>query len=389
MRHMVHSRSLLAPLGMLLLAACTRPQTVAERFAAMPPVDDVVASTAWYRPTVVVQGAKAGSRPAADPPQALPNAPKWAAAIEGAVRYESLSVVVRQHGRLVAEWHDAAGGPLRRYDSQSMHRGLLALVVGAALADGTLASVSTPIETYLPEWRGAPRGRMTIEDLLYGRSGLVDPTFELKVDNAGLGLFIGTDLQSQLLAAEPRTDARPGRGGALESQLLGLILERASGKSYAEFLSRHIWAPIGAGTALARLDRPGGHTRTLCCLQATARDWSRVGQLVLDRGKAGGRQLVSPEWIARLAQPGPAIPNMSMFWFVKPTPLAPREFGGDKMPANPTAFARPDVFYAGGRGGLRVYVIPSLDAVVVRLGKLRYDLDDGVFLNPFIKALEQ
>ena len=373
----------------LLLAGCTHVQSVGERFAAMPPVDDVVTSTAWYRPTVVVRGARQANRSDRATPQQLSLAPKWSAAIDGAIRYESLSVVVRQHDRLVAEWHDAAGGPARRYDSQSMHRGLLALVVGAALADGSLPSVDTPIDRHVPEWRNDPRGRITILDLLYGRSGFVDPAFEQKVDNAGLRLFIGSDLEAQLLNIQPVAGAQPGRGGAIESQLLGLILERATRKSYASYLSEKIWRPIGAGDALVRLDRPGGNTRTLCCLQASARDWARVGQLVLDRGRAGDRQLLGADWIARLAVPGPAIPNMSMYWFVKPTPLAPREFGRDKMPATPTPFARPDVFYAGGRGGIRVYVIPSLEAVVVRLGKLRYDFDDGQFLNPFLEALAQ
>jgi CubicO group peptidase (beta-lactamase class C family) len=370
-----------------LLAGCAGSQTVADRFAVMPPIDDVVTSTSWYRPAVIVKGAGSARRASFKAPAAVPAEPKWSAAMAGAVRYESLSVVVRQHGRIVAEWHDAAGGPARRYDSQSMHRGLLALVVGAALTDGTLPSVGTAIERYIPEWRNDPRGLITIEDLLYGRSGFVDPAFEPTVDNAGLRLFIGTDLQAQLLALQTVANAQPGRGGGIESQLLGLILERATHKSYANYLSAKIWAPIGAGDALLRLDRPGGSTRTLCCLQATARDWARVGQLVLDRGRAGDQQLVAVDWIAKLALPGPLIPNMSMYWFVKPTPLAPREFGREKLPATPTPFARPGVFYAGGRGGLRVYVIPSLDAVVVRLGKLRYDFDDGVFLNPFLEAL--
>lgn len=370
-----------------LLLGCAGPQSVAERFAAMPPVDDVVTATSWYRPTALVRGAASTGRAAAEPPAVLPLAPKWSAAMEGAIRYDSLSVVVRQHGQIVAEWHDPAGGPARRYDSQSMHRGLLVLVVGAALADGALPSVAVTIDRYIPEWRNDPRGRITIEDLLYGRSGFVDPAYEQKVDNAGLQLFIGTDLKAQLLAVQPVAGAQPGRGSAIESQLLGLILERATRRPYADYLSARIWQPVGAGDALVRLDRPGGTTRTLCCLQATARDWARIGQLVLDRGRAGERQLIAADWIARLAAPGPAMPNMSMFWFVRPTPLAPREFGRDRMPAVPTPFARPDVFYAGGRGGIRVYVIPSLDAVVVRLGKLRYDFDDGRFLNPFVEAL--
>jgi hypothetical protein len=76
-----------------------------------------------------------------------------------------------------------------------------------------------------------------------------------------------------------------------------------------------------------------------------------------------------------------------MFWFLEPTALTPRAFGTEQAPRKATPFARPGVLYAGGRGGLRVYVIPSLDAVVVRLGKLRYDFDDGEFLNAFIAAL--
>jgi CubicO group peptidase (beta-lactamase class C family) len=373
--------------AVLLVTGCTQAQSVGERFANMPPVDDVVTATSWYRPTVLVRGAASLGHASADPPAALPQAPQWAAAMAGAAGYESLSVVVRQHGNIVAEWHDPAGGPTRRYDSQSMHRGLLVLVVGAALADGALPSLGVTIDRYIPEWRNDPRGRITIEDLLYGRSGFVDPAYEQKVDNAGLRLFIGTDLEAQLLAVQPVAGAQPGRGSAIESQLLGLILERATRRPYADYLSARIWRPIGAADALVRLDRPGGTTRTLCCLQASARDWARVGQLVLDRGRAGGRQLIAADWVARLAAPGAALPNMSMFWFVKPTPLAPREFGREKMPATPTPFARADVFYAGGRGGLRVYVIPSLDAVVVRLGKLRYDFDDGRFLNPFLEAL--
>ena len=90
----------------LLLAGCTNVQSVGERFAAMPPVDDVVTSTAWYRPTVVVRGARQANRSDRATPQQLSLEPKWSAAIDGAIRYESLSIVVRQHDRLVAEWHE-------------------------------------------------------------------------------------------------------------------------------------------------------------------------------------------------------------------------------------------------------------------------------------------
>ena len=374
-------------MALQLLVGCASTQTMQQRFAAMPPIDDVVSPTNWYRPQARVRGAARSPNPEVMPAAPSTRALLWAKALEGAIRYDSLSIVVQQHGRVVAEWYDAASGPQRRYDGQSMHRGLLALVVGAALADGSLPSLTAPVGDYLTEWRNDPRGRLSIEDLLYGRSHFIDPPFELKVDNAGFAMFIGNDVKSQLLALEQVANAAPGRGAAVEAQLLGLILEKATGKPYARYLSEKIWRPIGAGDAYVRMDRPGGSTRTMCCLQASARDWARVGQLVLDRGQVNGGPLLSAAWIDRLRTPNPLMPNISVYWFVKPTPLAPRAFGSEKMPAVPTPFARPDVFYAGGRGGMRTYVIPSLDAVVVRLGKLRYDFDDGVFLNPFLEAL--
>jgi CubicO group peptidase (beta-lactamase class C family) len=373
-----------APVAVIcLLSGCAASQTLNERFAAMPNVDAVTADPSWYRPLQRVRGARptAAELLAGDVTGDL----RWQAARAVADRYESGSIVVRQHGKVVAQWHDEPGGAAQRFDSQSMHRGLMALLVGAALADGTLRSLDMPLAELLREWRDDPRGAITLRDLFYGRSGLSDPPFELRADNAGMQLFIGTEL-ANLVLAQPRGTG-PGRGGALESQLLGIALERASGRPYAEYLSQRLWQPIGAADAIVRLDRPNGNTRTLCCLQASALSWARVGQLVLDEGRVGERQVLPASWIATLKTPNPDAPNTSMFWFLEPTALTPRAFGTEQAPRKATPFARPGVLYAGGRGGLRVYVIPSLDAVVVRLGKLRYDFDDGEFLNAFIAAL--
>jgi hypothetical protein len=66
--------------------------------------------------------------------------------------------------------------------------------------------------------------------------------------------------------------------------------------------------------------------------------------------------------------------------------LVPRSLRGAPPPVL-TAFAEPGVAYIGGRGGQRVYVVPSQRAVVVRIGRIRNDFDDGRFLNPFIDAM--
>jgi CubicO group peptidase (beta-lactamase class C family) len=356
----------------------------AERFRRMPPQDDVVGSADWYRPRVAVAGA-----PRAWPVSPTPEA-AFADGLRAARAYDTLALVVVQDGRVVFEDYAPGIGRDQRFDTQSMHRGLLALAVLAAAEQGVIPSLDLPASRWLREWADPadPRSRITVRDLLLGQSGLVDPPFENRPDSPGMLLFIGSDLAGPVLSQPLRS--APGavhRGVALDAQALGLLLERATGRGYARHLSERIWKPIGADTAWVRLDRPGGNTRTFCCIQATARDWARVGQLVLDRGRAGGRQVLSAARIDELLAPSPLSPAHAMFWLREPVALVPRSVAGDRPLPKPTAFASDGVVYFGGRGGQRVYVLTRQNAVVVRIGRIRNDFDDGLFLNPFIAAL--
>lgn len=372
-----------------VLAGCTR-DIVAERFARMPAQDDVVAAGDWYRPTAAVRGAPQPWPGAGSGGPAAVSA-RFAAALALARRYDTLALVVVQDGRIVLEDYAPGFAPEFRFDTQSMHRGLLALVVGAALADGAIDTLDAKAARWVPEWAGAgdPRGQISIRDLLYGVSGLVDPPYENKADSPAMAMFIGTDLRKVALGLQPQTP--PGttyHGATVDGQVLGFVLERATGRAYADYLSARLWKPIGAGDASVRLDRARGNTRTFCCLQASARDWARVGQLVLDRGRVGGRELLPESWIAQLTTATTQNPSVGAYWFVKPVPLIPASVSQAQGPAKPTPFAAPGVAYAGGRGGQRVFVLPAQRAVVVRIGRIRYDFDDGQFANTFISALD-
>jgi CubicO group peptidase (beta-lactamase class C family) len=382
---------------LLALAGCTR-DVVAERFAKMPAQDAVVDAADWYRPTVTVRGAPrpwpgAGPGGVAATPGSGPGAPdaRFAAALAMSRRYQTMALVVVQDGRIVLEDYAPGIAPGRRFDTQSMARGLLALVVGAALADGHLDSLDAKAARWIPEWSapGDPRGQISVRDLLYGQSGLSEPPYENKVGSPGLAMFIGTDLREPALGQTVQTP--PGtkyRAATVDMQVLGLVLERATGQSYGEYVSRRLWQPIGAADAQVRLDRPRGNTRTFCCFIASARDWARVGQLMLDGGRAEGRPVLPESWVAQVTAPAPLNPAVGVYWFIKPTALLPSTVDMAKAPAQPTPFAAPGVAYAGGRGGQRLFVLPAQRAVIVRIGAMRYDFDDGQFANAFIAALD-
>ena len=373
----------------LIVGAVTGCATdvVASRFRAMPPQDSVIAAGDWYRPVSLVGGGSGGNLAVGPPSPA--EVMRFAPVLVTARNWDSLAVVVVQDGRIVFENYAAPTGPSFRFDSQSMHRALLALAIGAAIGEGRITSIDERAAEQLPEWRADSRNKIALRDLLYHQSGFVDPPYAFAVDSPGMQMFIGADIERLTLAQ--RATAAPGvafRANALDAQVLGLVLERATGLPYAKFISSRIWQPIGASSAYVRLDHARGHARTFCCIQATARDWARIGQLMLDHGRVGDRQLIRPEWIAQLLTASTLNPAFGAFWVLKPTPLTPRSVAATDAPLTATPFESPDVFYAGGRGGQRVYVIPSRRAVVVRFGRIRNDFDDGAFLNPVLRVLQ-
>jgi len=365
--------------------------SAASRFRAMPAQDDVIAAADWYRPVMRVAGGSAVDRSPTERSIATDHdgiAARSSALLAVARKWDSLALVVLENGRIAFEHYEEPGGPTFRFDSQSMHRALLALVFGAALESGALNSLDASVADFLPEWRADSRSRITLRDLLYHQSGFVDPPYQFAADSPGMQLFIGTQLEALLLAQQPQSaPGRVFRGSALDAQLLGLILERATRQPYADFLSRNIWRPIGAQDAFVRLDRPRGTTRTFCCISATARDWARVGLVMLNGGRVGNRQVIPADWIRQLLTPSPLNPAYGGYWMLEAIPLTPRSVAASGAPPVATPFSAPDVYYAGGRGGQRVYVIPSRQAVVVRFGKIRNDFDDGAFLNPILEVL--
>jgi CubicO group peptidase (beta-lactamase class C family) len=159
----------------------------------------------------------------------------------------------------------------------------------------------------------------------------------------------------------------------INSELLGLVLERAFGMRYSELLRERLWLPMGGERALVHTDSPGGRAFTSCCLAAPAMDWVRVGMLLLNKGVVNGKRLVTAGWIEEMAQPSPAGSHYGyQVWLgYDDIPLGLSALGASAGSAGATAteaFAARDTWMTWGRGQQHVYVVPSADLVVVRLG---------------------
>jgi CubicO group peptidase (beta-lactamase class C family) len=317
------------------------------------------------------------------------------AAIAAAEAYadqtKSVALLIYHRGALRYEKYWPGYDRDFRTDPLSAHKTVMSLLMGAAIADGVVKSVDEPASTYLPEWAGDSRKNIRIRDLLQMSSGLKVPPF---FTWTGMRITLGSNLTDAVLAL-PSVEP-PGQRFQYtnaQSQLLGTILQRASGKRYAAYLSERLWSRIGAPTAYLWLDREGGMPRTFCCLYTNARGWLRIGRLILNQGRVGDDQVVPAEWIRDMTTPASTNANYGyQVWLGSPK--------GTERPYNDTTikayhsepYLAKDVVFIDGFGGQRVYIVPSQQLIIVRTGQAQMKWDDAKMPNAIlrgVRSLEQ
>ncbi len=214
-------------------------------------------------------------------------------------------LLVLQHGKVRLERYARGFSRTGRWTSFSVAKSLTSTLVGAAIADGYIASVDDPVSRYIPELTGAGYDGVTIRQVLTMTSGVrwnedyTDP----KSDVARMLTEpppAGVDQTVAYMRALPR-EAEPGTKWVYktgETNLIGVLVARATGKSLAAYAAEKIWQPYGMEQPLFWMVDSGGGNIGGCCLSASLRDYARIGQFVLDGGVAAGRKVVADGWFA-------------------------------------------------------------------------------------------
>lgn len=200
---------------------------------------------------------------------------------------------------IVHEWYPDDRSPADVSQVFSVTKSVTSALIGAAVADGLVASVDQPVTDHVPELAASGFADLSIRDLLQMRSGMDyvenDNPFGRHVT------FNYTDrLEQEILALTVPPDRETGfRYRSGDAALLGLILSRAvAPMSVTDYAQERLWEPLGmVYGGLWNLDREDGLERTWCCLAATARDLARIGMLYRDLGAVDGRQILSADWI--------------------------------------------------------------------------------------------
>jgi len=284
-------------------------------------------------------------------------------------------VVVARRGTLVYEQYfdgdDMRGSTptfLMPHDANTLHnmesitKSVIALLVGIAFDRGLLKNLDASIFSFFPEYgdlRTPEKDQITLRHLLSMTSGLDWPERAISSNNPANIVRRGArDPYPYRFVLERSVEATPGTAWKYNSGgvwLLGLMLRKLAEQPLEQFAKEALFEPLGIQDwEWARF--PNGDLGTSGGLHLRPRDMAKLGQLVLDGGVWHGRQIVSADWIKQMTAPQSppgfsfgSLRSYGYLWWQGRSSIENQDV---------------DWIAALGRGGQRLFVVPSLSLVV-------------------------
>jgi CubicO group peptidase (beta-lactamase class C family) len=232
-------------------------------------------------------------------------------------------LLVIQHGKVMLERYGLGQTPHNRWTSFSVGKSVTSTLIGAAIKDGYIKGLDSQIIDYIPALKGSAYDGVSVRHLLTMTSGAKwnedysDPNSD--VNQFALG-NPGPDGENPIVAYMKKLprEAPPGTKWVYktgESDLIGVLLARATHKHPAEYLAEKIWSKYGMERdAVWMLDRAGEELGG-CCISMTLRDYGRFGLFFMRGGKIHGASILPDDWIAEATRA--QVPGYGFQWWVR------------------------------------------------------------------------
>lgn len=216
------------------------------------------------------------------------------------------SLLIMKDGVIHHEHYQYERNDRHRFNSASMGKSVVALLVGLAIQDGAIQSVDDLAVKHLPELQGTVFDKLTIKLLLTMSTGLAwsegtasgaqyKKMLQIMEEAGGMEVILGFKNIPAL--------ADPGSSylySSFDSEMLGRVLAAAVKKNVAAYLEEKIWKPMGAESEATWYTDRKGVERTHCCIGATTRDFARLGGLLAHQGQWNGKQIIPAEWLVQM-----------------------------------------------------------------------------------------
>lgn len=236
-------------------------------------------------------------------------------------------------------------------NSFSMAKSVTSLLMFFAIQDGFIKGTEQKASDFLPQFNATEFGKkLTVGDLSRMTAGLDWDESYYSPFNVTTESYYGDELEKLMqkvsVSSAPNQEFHYQSGA---TELLGMVIKKATGKTLSAYVQEKLWIPLGMESdALWTIDQKDGIEKTFCCINATARDFAKLGQFVLQKGKWNGVQLLDSKYIETMTQPY----------------LSPQYGYGFWMDHQ----YKPALHLFQGHLGQFIIIVPEKNAVIVRLG---------------------
>ena len=279
-------------------------------------------------------------------------------------RTDSGALLVLKDGKVTFEQYWQTGGRDQTWLSMSVAKSFISALIGIAVDQGLIGDITEPVTDYVPELAGSAYDNVRIKDILQMSSGASwnedygDP--ESDINRFGRVFALGGSMNE--FAATLVPELPPGtynRYNSTDTQVLGMLLTKVTGRSVNDYMIEMLWHPMGAENVGYWLTDAEGMEMAFGGLNITARDYAKLGEMYRMGGAFNGQQIVPADWVQASI-----------------TPDAPHLMPGDNPQSDwPIGYGQqwwiPEgdagEFMAIGVYNQFIYVAPESNTVIVKL----------------------
>jgi CubicO group peptidase (beta-lactamase class C family) len=306
----------------------------------------------------------------------------------------STAFIVWRDGKIETETYFGSDSRTSELNAFSLTKPITSFAVGRAIMLGKINSLDQPVADFVSEWKGDPqRSRILVRHLLDMRAGFLRQGSSAGPDEIMSRSFLHPRSEEILIGEYPVVD-EPGTRfeyNNAASAMVAILIERATGRRYDEFVGTEVLQKIGALGGKVWLNRKGGVAQSGCCMLVPAETFLRLGILTLQDGVWDGQRLLPESYVADMTKGTEADPYYGLNVYVATPYTERRGWGNPDLPIHKVLHSEPylaaDLYLFDGNMNQVVYMIPSQNLVILRMGRMPPRSEESEWDNAYLPNL--
>lgn len=287
----------------------------------------------------------------------------------------SASLIVFDNGKIVSERYFGENDKDTLINSKSLAKPLGVIAIGRAIKAGYIESLDQPLADFIVEWQGTEKAAITVRHMLGMRTGLLPQGAATGPEDVLNRAYLHPRHVELIIHEYPLVNPPGSRYdySNANSELVSIIISRATGLAYEDWLAEQVLKPMGMAGGKIWLNREGGVAHSGCCIGLSSESYLKLAVLVLQDGQWDGEALLPNGFIQEMTT------STSQNIYAGMGVYLGRNYSKFRGAANPeltfgrTLHSEPyidkDLILFDGNGHQVAYIMPSRNVVVMRLGK--------------------